>query len=110
VKAMGPVGAPRAVVTSPDFEGTALAIALPRATPYPASGFPVAEIDVVRLTRRHEELLAALGFSGFRHVGRRLTASYQLDRYFSPTPRPLPPSRFRALGPTWAAYLQEPSR
>ena len=47
-----------------------------------------------------------LSFPGFRPVVRKRTASYQLDRFFSPTPLPVQPQALRQIALTWAAYLQ----
>jgi mannosyltransferase len=107
LKAMGTATAPRVVATEPDFDGTPLALYLAGERTYPGPGFPVREIDVIRLARNGRRL-PALAFPGFRAVARRRTASYQLDRFSSPTPMPVQPEALRQLGPTWAAYLQEP--
>jgi mannosyltransferase len=108
VKAMGQAGAARVVVTTPDFQGTPLALYLADARRSPGTGVPVPEVDVVRLARNGRRL-AALSFPGFRAVERHRTDSYQLDRFSSPAPLPLQVSELQQLGPTWAAFVQEPS-
>jgi hypothetical protein len=105
VRTIGRPATPRVVATGPDFDGTPLALYLKGERSWPGPGFPVPEIDVIRLAR-NGRVLPPLSFPGFRPVARKRTASYQLDRFFSPRPLRVRPEALRQIAPTWAAYLQ----
>jgi hypothetical protein len=105
--ALGPVTVPRAILVTP--ASSALPISI-YAGPYSKTPFPVKEVDVVALAVRSSTFSGAKPpprpapgrqppAPGFRLVEQRLTPTYTLLRYRSPTPAliPLPALYFNRL-------------
>ena len=113
VRAIGPVGQPRAIVSG--VAGVpALQPYLRSASPYPATGTPIREVDVIWLVRpsygQPLEPLSPASLPGFSLHEIR-TSSYVVLRYRASSPATVPPPALARLYPASGqglAQLQAP--
>jgi len=96
VRALGPAAAPRALVVTPEVGRTPLEAYAPRTGPLPAAGARVTEIAVVA-NARPPRFAPRPPPPGFRLALARRTASWEVVRYVSATPRLIGPNHARGL-------------
>ena len=96
VRALGPAAAPRVLVVTPEVGRTPLRLYAPRTSALPRAGVRVTEIAVVA-NARPPRFAPRPPPPGFRLAFARRTASWELVRYVSTSPRLIGPNHARAL-------------